>query len=101
MDSLLRFSQEAQQKYQAMLIDHAAVLKERDTLGQQLQEAQLAANRHLEEAKTAQAILSSSQKSWELQADSLKQEVADMQSRLVPLDTFQVVSFHFSVDMRL
>jgi chromosome segregation ATPase len=64
-----------------MLVDHAGVLKERDTLHQQLQAAQISAAQHLEDAKAAQSILSNSQKSWELQAESLKQEVADLQSR--------------------
>lgn len=64
-----------------MLVDHAAVLKERDTLHQQLQEAQISATQHLEDAKAAKSILTNSQKSWELQAESLKQEVTDLQSR--------------------
>jgi hypothetical protein len=73
--------QEAQQKYQQILVDHAGVLKERDTLQQQLQEAERAASRYLEETKSAQSILAGSKQSWELQAQSLNQEVADVRAR--------------------
>ncbi|KAG8824295.1 hypothetical protein FRC17_009133 [Serendipita sp. 399] len=74
-------TREAQQKYQAILVDHAAVLKERDTLQQQLQELHTSTGRYEEEAKTAQSVLATSQASWNVQSESLKQEVADLQSR--------------------
>jgi hypothetical protein len=70
-----------QQKYQNMLVDHAAVLKDRDTLQQQLREAQIAANKHLEDTKAAQGILANSQKSWEQQAQLLNEELADLRNR--------------------
>lgn len=75
--------QEVQQKYQSILIDHSALLKERDTLQQQLREAQISAAKYLEEAKAAQSILSTSEQSWKLQADSITQELTDIRSRLV------------------
>ncbi|KAG8842719.1 hypothetical protein FRC20_004293 [Serendipita sp. 405] len=74
-------TREAQQKYQAILVDHAGVLKERDELQQRVQELQGTAGRHEEEAKTAQSVLATSQASWNAQSESLKQEVADLQSR--------------------
>ncbi|KAG8851065.1 hypothetical protein FRB91_008533 [Serendipita sp. 411] len=74
-------TREAQQKYQAILVDHAGVLKERDELQQRVQELQGTAGRHDEEAKTAQSVLATSQASWNAQSESLKQEVADLQSR--------------------
>ncbi|KAG8826812.1 hypothetical protein FRC19_007380 [Serendipita sp. 401] len=74
-------TREAQQKYQAILVDHAGVLKERDELQQRVQELQGTAGRHDEEAKTAQSVLITSQASWNAQSESLKQEVADLQSR--------------------
>lgn len=41
----------------------------------------MAATRNLEDAKTAKEILEESQKSWDVQAESLKQEVADIRER--------------------
>ncbi|PVG00260.1 hypothetical protein CPB86DRAFT_844315 [Serendipita vermifera] len=74
-------TREAQQKYQNMLVDHASVLKDRDTLQQQLREAQIAANKHLEDTKAAQAVLANSQKSWEQQAELLNEELVDLRKR--------------------
>lgn len=74
-------TREVQQKYQAILIDHSALLKERDTIHQQLREAQSLAVKSVEESKTAQSILSTSEQSWKLQADSINQELTDIRSR--------------------
>jgi hypothetical protein len=48
-----------------------------------LREAQISANKYLEDAKAAKSILSSSEQSWKLQADSINQELADIRSRSV------------------
>ena len=74
-------TREVQQKYQSILIDHSALLKERDLLQQQSREAQSLATKALEDARTAQSILSTSEQSWKLQADSINQELADIRSR--------------------
>ncbi|CAG7846542.1 Protein MLP1 homolog {ECO:0000303/PubMed:21784248} [Serendipita indica DSM 11827] len=72
---------EAQTKYQALLVDHSKALEECTNLRQQLQDLQVSAERHAAEARSAQHILTSSQKSWEVQSESLKQEVTEIRSR--------------------
>lgn len=79
--------QEAQQKYQGLLVDHAAVLKERDSIQQELMEIKESIKKYEADANVAQSVLDDARNSWNVQSQALHQEVEDMRSRYASLFT--------------
>jgi hypothetical protein len=79
--------QEAQQKYQGLLVDHAAVLKERDSIQQELMEIREPIKKYEADAKVAQSVLDDARNSWNIQSQALRQEVDDMRNRCALLPT--------------
>jgi len=79
--------QEAQQKYQGLLIDHAAVLKERDSTQRDLIEVKESIKKYEADAKVAQSVLDDARNSWNIQSQALRQEVDDVRNRYALLPT--------------
>ena len=77
--------QETQQKYQGLLIDHAGVLQERDSIQQELTEVKESIKKYEANAKVAQSVLDDARNSWSTQSQALRQEVDDMRNRYVLL----------------
>lgn len=73
--------QETQQKYQGLLIDHAGVLQERDSIQQELTEVKESIKKYDADAKVAQSVLDDARNSWSIQSQALRQEVDDMRNR--------------------
>jgi len=81
--------QEAQQKYQGLLIDHATVLKERDSIQQELMEVKESIKKYEAGASVAQSVLDDARNSWNIQSQALRQEVDDMRNRYALLPARQ------------
>lgn len=73
--------QEAQQKYQGLLVDHAAVLKERDSIQHELIEVKESIKKYEADSKVTQSVLDDARNSWNIQSQALRQEVDDVRNR--------------------
>ncbi|KAG8906638.1 hypothetical protein FRB99_006426 [Tulasnella sp. 403] len=76
-----RIAQEAHDKYERELVEHAKAIEDNTNLKQQLAAAQSTAREQQRAAETAQANLLSSQTSWEAQKETFNKELRDLKAR--------------------
>ena len=62
-------------------MDHAAVLKERDSIQQELIEVKESIKKYEAGAQVAQSVLDDARNSWNIQSQALRQEVDDIRNR--------------------
>lgn len=62
-------------------MDHAAVLKERDSIQQELIEVKESIKKYEADANVAQSVLDDARNSWNIQSQALRQEVDDIRNR--------------------
>lgn len=62
-------------------MDHAAVLKERDSIQQELIEVKESIKKYEADAQVAQSVLDDARNSWNIQSQALRQEVDDIRNR--------------------